>query len=102
MRTLNRRELVKTTAAAGAAAIAGAAASSHAGASGSAMLDAGGPNLRSCVSAHQVLGNQLSSLIADPAVADNAKNHAIKTAACPDCGTAIAPSGLGLHARTWL
>ncbi len=93
MQTMTRRHLLTTTAL-------GAAAIAIGTGSATAMI-ATGSDMATCAHNHHALGHKLSTLIADPAIADNAKNHAIKTASCPTCGTGIAPTGLGLAVSTW-
>ena len=95
MQTITRRKLLATTAL-------GAAALSLGGVSAMAGLSDGpAHDHTACAHNHHALGHKLSTLIADPAVDDAVKNHAIKTAACPTCGTGIAPTGLGLAVKTW-
>ena len=94
MKNISRRQLLATTAV-GAAAIA-------TGMTSVATFAATGHDAATCAHNHHALGHKLSTLIADPAVDDNVKNHAIKTASCPTCGTGIAPTGLGLAVSTWI
>ncbi len=93
MQTITRRKLLATTAVGGAVLAFGAG-------SAAAMISKG-HDAQACARNHHALGHKLSTLIADPAVAENVKNHAIKTASCPTCGTGIAPTGLGLAVSTW-
>jgi len=93
MQTMTRRQLLTTTAL-------GAAAITIGAGSATAMI-ATGHDTATCAHNHHALGHKLSTLIADPAIAETAKNHAIKTASCPTCGTGIAPTGLGLAVSTW-
>ena len=93
MQTMTRRKLLPTTAL-GAAAVA-------IGVSRATAMIGAGHDTSTCAHNHHALGHKLSTLIADPAVADNVKNHAIKTSSCPTCGTGIAPTGLGLAVSTW-
>lgn len=95
MTKMTRRQLLTTTTL-GAAALAMTATGSMS-AKAETIHD-----MQSCGHNHHALGHKLSTLIADPAVDDVTKNHAIKTAACPSCGTGIAPTGLGLAASTWV
>jgi len=98
MNNLTRRSLLKTTAAGAAALALGATATSAFAAK--AGHSAG--NHAACAHNHHALGHKLSTLIASPDVDDAVKNHAIKTASCPTCGTGIAPTGLGLAVSTWI
>lgn len=97
MKNLTRRTLLTTT-------VAGAAAIAVGAGSGFAFATTNGDALSdhaNCPHNHHALGHKLSTLISDPDVDDVVKNHAIKTASCPSCGTGIAPTGLGLAASTW-
>ncbi len=94
MQVMTRRQLLTTTAL-------GAAALTIGTGTATAKITAG-PASADCARNHYGLGHELSSLIADPAIAETVKNHAIKTAACPTCGTGIAPTGLGLAVSTWV
>ena len=94
MQKMTRRQLLTTTAF-------GAAALAVGAGSVSAMASAT-HDTATCAHNHHALGHKLSTLIADPAVDDVVKNHAIKTAVCPTCGTGIAPTGLGLAVNTWV
>ena len=93
MQTITRRKLLTTTAL-------GAAALTLGTGNAIAMMTSG-TKATACARNHHALGHKLSTLIADPAVSESAKNHAIKTASCPTCGTGIAPTGLGLAVSTW-
>ncbi len=101
MQNMTRRQLLTTTALGAAALGIGALAVGATGANSASAMVEYGHDMASCAHNHHALGHRLSTLIADPAVDDTVKNHAIKTAACPDCGTGIAPTGLGLAASTW-
>ena len=102
MTNLTRRALLTTTAA-GAAAIGLGASTGFAFATTNSDAMGGDVmgNQANCPHNHHALGHKLSTLISDPTVDDTVKNHAIKTASCPSCGTGIAPTGLGLAASTW-
>ncbi len=97
MQTMTRRQLLTTTARGAAL---GAAAITIGAGSATAMI-ATGHDSATCAHNHHALGHKLSTLIADPAIAEDVKNYAIKTASCPTCGTGIAPTGLGLAVSTW-
>ena len=98
MQTMTRRQLLTTSALGAAALTIGAVGTQKA----TAMIATGARHDPSiCGHNHHAQGHKLSTLIADPAVDDSVKNHAIKTSSCPTCGTGIAPTGLGLAARTW-
>jgi len=102
MSKISRRQLLTTTAA-GVAALAlgtGFGSLAQAGSSASSS-DAIHRHTAACAHNHHALGHELSTLIADPKVDDAVKNHFIKTASCPTCGTGIAPTGLGLAVSTW-
>ncbi len=107
MNNLTRRSLLKTTAAGAAAIALGATATSAFAKSsertaGAMSLEHSAGNHAACAHNHHALGHKLSTLIASPEVNDTVKNHAIKTASCPTCGTGIAPTGLGLAVSTWV
>ncbi len=93
MTNITRRKLLTTT-------VFGAAALAIGAQSVSAMSEMG-HDVATCAHNHHALGHKLSTLIADPAVDDGVKNHAIKTSTCPTCGTGIAPTGLGLAVHSW-
>ena len=94
MQKLTRRQLLTTTALGAAAFVVGAQSLS--------ALAETSHDFNTCGHNHHALGHKLSTLIADPNVDDSVKNHAIKTSACPTCGTGIAPTGLGLAVSTWV
>jgi len=99
MKNITRRKLL-TTSALGAAAVAIGAQSVSAMTSMTGIIERG-HDVATCAHNHHALGHKLSTLIADPAVDDSVKNHAIKTSVCPTCGTGIAPTGLGLAVHSW-
>lgn len=98
---MTRRQLL-TSSALGAAALVVGATGANAAVSTSSLSHSMMHDVSACSHNHHALGHQLSTLIADPNVDETVKNHAIKTSACPDCGTGIAPTGLGLAAKTWV
>lgn len=98
---MTRRQLL-TSSALGAAALAVGAKSAVGAVNRSSVSHSMMHDVAGCSHNHHALGHQLSTLIADPDVDEVVKNHAIKTSVCPDCGTGIAPTGLGLAAKTWV
>ena len=93
MQTLTRRTLLASTAAGTMAlALSGTAVM----ASASIATDPA-----NCAHDHERMGYRLGAHIVDPAVSEASKNHAIKTAHCPSCGTGIAPSGLAFDKHMW-
>ena len=98
MRKLTRRQLLSTTTA-GAAAMAmtlGGIASARARTVSKPL-----GHLPDCEQLHKTLGYRLGATVVDPALSRTQIAHAIKTAACPRCGTGIAPTGLAFGEHMW-
>ena len=54
-----------------------------------------------CAAQHAQMGEELYGLVANPEIATETKNIALRTTSCPDCGTGIAPSGFALAQGVW-
>ena len=98
MRNLTRRKLM-TTAAGSAAAL--AFTGGAIGAASANMAARAEDHIADCSALHETLGHRLGALVVDPALSEAQKAHAIKKAACPNCGTGIAPSGLAFGKHMW-
>ena len=83
--TLNRRDLLGTTASglAALAALSGTAAF--------APTVAGTTNRSQCIANHQQLSQNLQALVQDPAVSAGETAYALKTCRCVHCDVAITP-----------